>query len=261
MVVQPPLFAISSLEIEDSLRAAGYRAIAGIDEVGRGCWAGPVFAGVVILPAACYEDRALLAEVTDSKLLSPLKRERLSAAILNCATAAAVGWAEAPVVDLLNVLGATRLAMRAAIECLTRVVQRRGPGWGARRLAGAQLQPDYLLIDAVKLLEVPLPQRSVIRGDSSCLAIAAASIVAKVHRDAHMRALARRYNAYDLASNKGYGSRRHMEGLRREGVSALHRRSFAPVKYFLGLRDHVTGALPAPLPQLSPPASPLPVLV
>ncbi|HXI19224.1 MAG TPA: ribonuclease HII [Chloroflexota bacterium] len=259
MVVQLPLFAIRSLEAEDSLRAAGYGAIAGIDEVGRGCWAGPVFAGAVILPAACYEDRALLAEVTDSKLLSPLKRERLSAAILDCATAAAIGWAEAPVVDQLNVLGATRLAMRAAIECLSRAMRRRGPGWGAMRLAGVQLQPDYLLIDAVKLLDVPLPQRSVIRGDSSCLAIAAASIVAKVQRDAHMRTLALRYTAYDLASNKGYGSRRHMEGLRRAGVSPLHRRSFAPVKYFLGLRDHVAGALPASLPQFARLGAPLPV--
>jgi len=127
------------------------------------------------------------------------------------------------------------------------------------RLAGVQLQPDYLLIDAVKLLDVPLPQRSVIRGDSSCLAIAAASIVAKVQRDAHMRTLALRYTAYDLASNKGYGSRRHMEGLRRAGVSPLHRRSFAPVKYFLGLRDHVAGALPASLPQFARLGAPLPV--
>jgi ribonuclease HII len=250
--VQPPLFAIRSLEIEDSLRLAGFGCIAGVDEVGRGCWAGPVYAGAVILPSSCYEDRVVLAEVTDSKLLSPAKRERLASKIVDVALAAAIGWAEAPIVDRLNVLGATRLAMQAAIRALSdespAATRTAGSGWGALRLSRTGLVPDYLLTDAVRFLDIPLPQRAVVRGDSTCLAIAAASIVAKVARDGEMRRRAETppYDAFDFAGNKGYGTSRHMRALRAHGVTPLHRRSFAPVKYFLGLHDHVTAALPAP---------------
>ncbi|HEU5316454.1 MAG TPA: ribonuclease HII [Chloroflexota bacterium] len=245
MAVQPPLLAIDCLEAEESLRAAGYTQIAGVDEVGRGCWAGPVYAGAVILPARCYDDRALLAEVTDSKLLTPLKRQRLARDILDLASGAAVGWADPPLVDRLNVLGATRRAMAAAIACLGGPPEAGGPGWGARRVSREPVAPDHLLVDAVKLPEVDLPQRAVIRGDSSCLAIAAASIVAKVTRDAEMAALPERYAPYDFASNKGYASRRHAHALRALGVTPLHRRSYAPVRLFIGIRDHIAGSLPA----------------
>ena len=201
---------------------------------------------MVVLPAACYADRQLLAEVTDSKLLTSLKRERLAQDILGCATAATVAWADAPVVDRLNVLGATRFAMAAALRCLTDAAIQQGPGWGARRLTVGHTAPDYVLLDAVKLPDVPLPQRAVVRGDRSCLAIAAASIVAKVERDAEMRRVAAEHPAFDFASNKGYGTRHHLQALRRHGLTPLHRRSFAPAKYLLGLRDHVVGALPPP---------------
>jgi ribonuclease HII len=254
--IQPPLVAIECLDAEAELRAAGYSLIAGVDEVGRGCWAGPVYAGVVVLPTACYENRQLLAEVTDSKLLTAAKRERLAEDILGCATAAAVAWATAPLVDRLNVLGATRLAMGAALRCLSGPATQAGPGWGARRLTQGDLAPDYVLLDAVKLPEVPLPQRAVVRGDRSCLAIAAASIVAKVERDAELRRCADAYPDFDFASNKGYGTRRHLDALRRHGLTPLHRRTFAPAKYLLGLRDHMAGALPAPPEALAVEASP-----
>jgi ribonuclease HII len=239
--------AIRRLTTEAALRRSGVRSIAGVDEVGRGCWAGPVFAAAVILPAACYRDRGLLAAVTDSKLISPARRERLADDILRLALGAAVAWVEAPAIDQLNILGATRQAMRAAVECLAD-----GPlfgavhSGGALRLAGGPVTPDFVLTDAVALPGLAWPQQAVIRGDRQCLAIAAASIVAKVTRDAEM---CRRHDLYPhlaLARNKGYGTRAHVDALRLAGLSPLHRRSFAPMKYLLGLHDHVAGALPAP---------------
>ncbi|MGI8422626.1 MAG: ribonuclease HII [Chloroflexota bacterium] len=244
MAVQPPLIAISCLEAEDELHAAGRTRIVGVDEVGRGCWAGPVYAAAVILPLECYVDRSLLAEVTDSKLLTPQKRERLAARILDAATAASVGWVDPPTVDRLNVLGATRRAMASAISCLAGPAYLQGPGWGARRLSRSTHAPDFLLVDALKLPEVQLPQRAVIRGDSRCLSIAAASILAKVTRDAEMRQLPARYAPYDFAANKGYASQRHATALRIHGVTPLHRRSYAPVRLFIGVRDHVLASLP-----------------
>jgi ribonuclease HII len=211
--------------------------------VGRGSWAGPVFAAAVILPRECYDDRSLLAEVTDSKLLTAPARERLAHRILDAAVAAAVGWAEPAVVDRLNVLGATRSAMLAAIQCLTGASSVLDRGVGGRRLSRAVGEPDFLLIDAVKLPEASHEQRAVVRGDSTCLSVAAASIVAKVTRDNVMRQLPARYAAYDFASNKGYASRTHAHALRAHGVTPLHRRSYAPVRLFIGLRDHVRGAL------------------
>lgn len=246
MIIQRPLIAIEQLRIEDALRGAGYRHIAGIDEVGRGCWAGPVFAGVVILEPDCYHDRSLLAEVTDSKLLTAGKRARLADEIVRHAAAVAVGWASAVVVDRLNVVGATRVAMTAALRALDGAAEEAGPGVGARRLSSRPLAPDFVLLDAIRLDYAAVPQQSVVKGDRSCLAVAAASIVAKVMRDAEMCRLAPCYPAYDFARNKGYGTRRHFGALRANGVTPLHRRTFAPVKYLIGLRDHVAGSLPWP---------------
>ena len=229
------------------MRAAGHDLLAGVDEVGRGCWAGPVYAAAVVLPARCFDDRALLAEVTDSKLLTPAKRERLADDVLRLALGAAIGWVEAPAIDRLNILGATRLAMRAALACLDGppAAISAGGSWGAQRLCGS-VSPDFVLTDAVPLPDVTLPQRAVIRGDRCCLSIAAASIVAKVARDAEMQRRAARYPSFEFAQNKGYGTRRHLGALRVAGVTPLHRRTFAPVKYLLGLHDHVAGALPRP---------------
>ncbi|HEV2122413.1 MAG TPA: ribonuclease HII [Chloroflexota bacterium] len=242
----PPLFAIECLETEEAIRRAGYQRIAGVDEVGRGCWAGPVYTAAIVLPVRCYQDRTLLAEVTDSKLLSPAKRERLAEKVLQLAEAAAVGWTDVPVLDRVNVLGATRLAMTAAIQCLHGPSQVTSAGFGAQRLTNGGVAPDYVLTDAVRLPEVVLPQRPIVRGDRTCLAIAAASIVAKVIRDAEMCRLAEQFPRYGFAQNKGYGTRAHLLALRASGLTPLHRRSFAPMKYLLGLHDHVAGALPVP---------------
>jgi ribonuclease HII len=221
-----------------------------VDEVGRGCWAGPVYAAAVVLPGACYRDRGLLAGVVDSKLLTPARRERLAADVLRLAVGAAVAWAEAPVIDRLNVLGATRLVMRAALDCLAGgplFVEPDGEtGVGAVRLAGGAVTPDFVLTDAVTLPNLTCSHRAIIRGDRSCLAVAAASIVAKVARDAEMARRHERYPLLALARNKGYGTSDHLRGLHALGVTPLHRRSFAPMKYLLGLRDHVAGALPSP---------------
>ena len=242
--------AIFRLNTEALLRRGGARQIAGVDEVGRGCWAGPVYAAAVVLPEACYRNRKLLAEVVDSKLLTAARRERLAADIVRLAAGAAVAWAEAPVIDQLNILGATRLVMRAAVDCLARgpmfAAAAGIPGSGVVRLAGGPLTPDYVLTDAVTLPDLPCPHQAVIRGDRSCLAVAAASIVAKVARDADM---ARRHDLFphlSLARNKGYGTAAHARALQTAGLTPLHRRSFAPMKYYLGLRDHISGALPKP---------------
>jgi len=267
---QTALLAIPCLDLEDTLRAAGYRRIAGVDEVGRGCWAGPVYAAAVVLPDDCYVDRLLLAEVIDSKLLAAPKRERLAATITQLALGAAIGWAEAPVIDRLNIAGATRLAMYAALAALAgrsptitlpaapagerpagaRSEALAGPAttpvlWGAVRLAGEALLPDYVLTDALPLPALSLPQRAVVRGDRCCLAIAAASIVAKVARDAEMQRRAGAYPGYGWQQNKGYGTAHHAHALLEHGLTPLHRRSFAPMKYLTGLRDFVAGALPA----------------
>jgi ribonuclease HII len=247
---RPPRLAIGCLAVEQALRGRGFRLIAGVDEAGRGCWAGPVFAAAVVLPPVCYDDRSLLAEVTDSKLLPAPKRERLAGDVQRLAAGAAIGWAEAPVVDRLNVLGATRLAMRAALACLAGAPPPSwlvaGPSWGAARLAGGRVVPDYVVVDAVHLPEVPLPQSAVVRGDQRCLAVAAASILAKVARDAEMRRRAAPFPEFGLADNKGYGTRRHLQALQRAGLTPLHRRTFAPMKYLLGVQDCVAGALPPP---------------
>lgn len=237
-------WAIASLDLETDLRQGGHQRIAGLDEVGRGCWAGPVYAAVVVLPQECYADRALLAEVTDSKLLTPTVRERLAGDVLRLAVGTAIAWAEAPLIDRLNILGATRWAMHAALECLAGAAECAGSLGGSARLAGGSVLPDYILTDAVPLADLPCPQRAIVGGDRKALAIAAASIVAKVVRDADMRRRHTLFPHLALASNKGYGTPAHGRALYAGGLTPLHRRSFAPMKYLLGLHDHIAGALP-----------------
>ena len=187
----------------------GYRRIAGVDEVGRGCLAGPVAAAAVIIP---YRLRAAwFAHVRDSKLLSPPQRERLSQRIREVALAVGVGVVSVEIIDTRGIAVATRLAMKQAIEQLAP-------------------PPDCLLIDFVRLPEVPLPQKGVVDGDSLCFSIACASIVAKVARDKLMVELDKTYPGYGLARHKGYGTREHLACLRRLGPCPLHRRSFKPVQ-------------------------------
>ena len=194
---------------EDELRASGKKYIAGIDEVGRGPLAGPVYAAVVVMPASWD-----IPGVNDSKKLSPKKRDELAELIKERAVAYGIGIADNHEIDDINILEATKKAMaRAIANCNSMLSERYG---------GAI---DYLLIDAVKL-PVDIEQESIIKGDEKCLCIAAASIVAKVARDSYMVEMDEQYPGYDFAGNKGYGTAAHYEGLRELGYSPIHRRSF-----------------------------------
>ena len=183
----------------------GYQAIAGVDEVGRGCLAGPVIAAAVILDPA-RRPRGL----RDSKQLAAADRERLAAVIAKTAVAIALGVVESTEIDRTDILQATLEAMRCAVE-------------------GLRVRPDYLLVDAVRIPVIPIPQEGLIRGDSRSASIAAASIVAKVYRDALMRSLHPLYPAYRFDANKGYGTRDHLRALRRLGATPLHRTTFRGV--------------------------------
>lgn len=189
---------------ENELHAQGYVYIAGIDEAGRGPLAGPVVAGAVILPP---EERVVLPGVNDSKKLTHLQRARLLEEIKEKAVAWAVGIADVETIERINILEATKLAMKRAVEQL-------------------QIQPQILLIDALKLPELPYPQRGIIKGDALSVSIAAASIVAKETRDEMMARLDEIYPQYGFASNKGYGSAKHIEAIRAYGPTPVHRRTF-----------------------------------
>ena len=205
---------------EDELRAEGYRYVAGIDEVGRGPLAGPVYAACVILP----EDFDVPG-VNDSKKLSAKRREELSDIIKDRAVAWGLGIADNKEIDELNILEATKTAMKRAIAAVRDMLSERGllneSGSSAAEAAGR----DILLIDAVKL-DAGMPAESIIKGDEKCLCIAAASIVAKVARDAYMTEMDSVYPGYDFAGNKGYGTAKHYEGLRTLGKTPIHRLTF-----------------------------------
>jgi ribonuclease HII len=204
-----------NLEEELKLHAAGYTHVAGIDEVGRGAWAGPVYAAAVVLPLDQADLLDLLAGVRDSKQLSPAQREVLLPRILQVAEAVGIGWASPAEVDEAGIVAATRRAM-------------------ARAVAGLNGQADALLIDHVRLPGVALPQRAFPKADARCLSVAAASIVAKVTRDRLMVALERDYPGYGFASHKGYGTPAHRTALQRLGPSAIHRMSWRPIRQTLG---------------------------
>ena len=195
---------------ERDLRAAGKRYIAGVDEVGRGPLAGPVVAACVVLP----EDFDVLG-VDDSKKLSEKKREQLYDVILSEALAYGIGMQDNASIDEINILEATKEAMRCAIiEAEQRLREKTGCGI------------DHILIDALTLREVAIPQTGIIKGDSASLSIAAASILAKVTRDRMMVEYDSIYPGYAFAKNKGYGTKAHYEGLQAQGMTPIHRRSF-----------------------------------
>ena len=195
---------------ERELRAAGKRYIAGVDEVGRGPLAGPVVAACVVLP----EDFDVLG-VDDSKKLSEKKREQLYDAILSEALAYGIGMQDNASIDEINILEATKEAMRCAIiEAEQRLREKTGCGI------------DHILIDALTLREIAIPQTGIIKGDSASLSIAAASILAKVTRDRMMVEYDSIYPGYAFAKNKGYGTKAHYEGLQAQGMTPIHRRSF-----------------------------------
>ncbi|WOB43268.1 ribonuclease HII [Thermoleptolyngbya oregonensis NK1-22] len=181
--------------------------IAGVDEVGRGALFGPVVAAAVILPESAAAELAALG-VTDSKLLSPVQRDRLVEQVRCLAMDCRIGFASVREIDRLNILQASLLAMRRAIARLSP-------------------QPDLCLVDGnQRIPDLPIPQQPIIKGDQTCLAIAAASILAKVWRDRLIVRLSARYPHYDLATNKGYGTVAHRLALQTYGCTSQHRRSF-----------------------------------
>ena len=206
-----PTRSTCSCRFEKEIYRKGYIRVAGIDEVGRGALSGPVIAAAVILDPARIPDG-----IDDSKKLSVKKRENLYEDILHTAVAWGIGQVGSELIDQEDILKATRRAMTEAVR---------------------QLSPcaDFLLIDAVPLHSVELPQKAIIKGDTVSVSIAAASIVAKVTRDRIMMEFDRIYPQYCFGQNKGYGTRKHLESLRRFGPSPIHRRTFRPV-YQLDLK-------------------------
>jgi ribonuclease HII len=190
---------------EIEARRRGYRAIAGLDEAGRGPLAGPVVAAAVILPRKCDLDG-----LNDSKQVPEPERERLYQVIVQKAWAIGLGVATASEIDTVNILQATRLAMRRALE-------------------GLAVRPDFLLLDAIQLPAVALPQRPIIKGDGLSVTIAAASILAKVTRDRLMREYHHRFPRYNFQAHKGYATPEHLDLLAEHGPCPIHRRSFQPV--------------------------------
>jgi len=193
---------------EQALRYHGFQRIAGVDEVGRGALFGPVVAAAVILPE-CLDELAS-AGLKDSKQLTREERESLDSQIRGIALALSIAEVDAETIDRVNIYQASRMAMLAAVQGLT-------------------MEPDHLLIDAMRL-DHPCAQTKLIYGDALSLSIAAASVLAKVHRDALMRELDALHPGYGLASHKGYGTPGHKRALSEIGPCALHRRSFAPVR-------------------------------
>ena len=201
---------VPTIEAELSFWQQGFIRVAGLDEVGRGPWAGPVYAAAVVLPR-CPDDLKTLSDVRDSKKLSAKRRELLLEQIMDVALAVGIGAADAEEVDALGIVPATRLAMR-------------------RALARLDMPPEALILDAIRLPQIPLPQHAFPRADALCLSVAAASIVAKVARDHWMIETAEvEYPGYGFAQHKGYGTRQHRAALDRLGVCPLHRRSFRPI--------------------------------
>lgn len=195
---------VPTLDLEKKLWDCGYSFVCGLDEVGRGCFAGPVVVGAVVFP----KDPEMLDGLADSKLLTPRKREKLELRIKN----KALGWAIAEIsVSVINKIGigkATQMAFRKAIKLLAK-------------------SPDFILIDAFYIKHLNRKkQRAVKDGDKICASISAASIIAKVYRDKLMKKLHKKYPKYGFAKHKGYGTKLHQEAIRRYGLSRLHRKSF-----------------------------------
>lgn len=193
---------MSLYEFEKQKRAEGYELICGVDEAGRGPLAGPVFAAAVILPSD-YEIKG----VNDSKKLSPKKRERLFDEIVEHAVAYSIQSCDQKVIDEINILGATMLAMKTAVESLS-------------------VTPEIVFVDGNRLPKWEIPSESIVKGDATSANIAAASILAKVSRDRYMMEMDKKYPEYEFAKHKGYPTELHYEKLRKYGPCEIHRKTF-----------------------------------
>jgi len=189
-------------EYERNCYAQGFRLVAGVDEVGRGPLAGPVVAAAVILG-----EGVLIPGVNDSKKLSEKKREYLYDEIKSKALCCSIGIVDVETIDEINILNATYLAMNKAVK-------------------GLSVRPDYILLDAVTLKDLNIPQQGIVSGDAKSLSIAAASIIAKVERDRIVSAYDEIYPHFSFARHKGYGTREHVECIRKYGLLPVHRKSF-----------------------------------
>jgi len=198
------------IEFEKRLWEEGFQVIAGLDEAGRGAWAGPVYAAAVVLP---NDERIcnLLSGVRDSKRMSALQRALWEGCIKSASVAWAVGSADNKEIDELGIVPATCLAMRRAIEAISN-------------------PPRYLLVDYINIADCSSPQLSIPKGDCQSLSIAAASVLAKVSRDALMAQMDEQYPGYGFAQHKGYGTALHVEMLQKHGPCKIHRMSFKPLR-------------------------------
>ena len=194
---------------EESLLNEGITLIGGIDEVGRGPLAGPVVCAAVILKEDYENDK-----INDSKKLTEKKREALYDVIMGEALSVGIGISSEDVIDEINILQATKKAMTEAIKNL-------------------DIKPEHVLIDAVKLEDLDIPQTSIIKGDAKSISIAASSIIAKVTRDRMMIELDKKHPEYDFKNNKGYGTKKHIEAIRKYGIIKEHRKTFAPCDEYI----------------------------
>lgn len=190
------------LEIEDKLYSEGYNFVCGVDEAGRGPLCGPVVAAAVILPKDEY-----IEGVNDSKKLTEKKREKLYDDIMMKAVAASIGISDVDVIEKVNILNATKLAMKQAIEKLS-------------------IKPDYVLIDGNQMIDINIKAETVVSGDAKSESIAAASIIAKVTRDRMLIEFDKKYPEYGFAKHKGYGTKAHIEAIKKYGLTPIHRKSF-----------------------------------
>ena len=195
-------------DYENELYKQGIELIAGVDEVGRGPLVGPVVCACVILPKDYFNE-----EINDSKKISEKKREKLYDTIMQEAISVGIGMSSSKVIDEVNILEATKLAMKEAIN-------------------NSKIKPEHVLIDAVKL-DIDIPSTSIIKGDAKSQSIAAASIIAKVTRDRMMDELDQKYPQYLFKKNKGYGTKAHIEAIRNYGIIDEHRKSFAPCSEYV----------------------------
>lgn len=191
----------------------GYRLVAGVDEVGRGPLAGPVVAAAVILP---LEEEKRILGIDDSKKLSKKKREYLAEKIKEAAVAYAIEEVDEETIDEINILQATRLAMKRAVEKLSS-------------------RPDFVLTDGNMMLDIAIPQQSIVKGDAKVASIGAASILAKVYRDKLMEKYAEAFPYYGFERNAGYGTSAHIEAIREIGICTIHRKTFVK-KFWDGKR-------------------------
>lgn len=200
-----------TLDLEQKLWNSGYSMVCGLDEVGRGCFAGPVVVGAVVFPRDCIVPDG----VVDSKLLKPRQREKLSKEIKKCALSWSVAEISVAFINKVGIGKATQMAFRKAIKLLEK-------------------NPDFILIDAFYINHLNRKKQKAIKdGDMICASISAASIIAKVYRDKLMKKLARIYPQYGFAKHKGYGTKKHQEAIKKYGLSGIHRTSFNLEKFLV----------------------------